>query len=713
MCAAILAAFVVVVVVECVLCNLAFWRTLAASGDSAAAYNTLGPGLERTDDGLLRVTDPTQAYMQVAADGSSDYVRVVAVSDDVLAGSSDGSGDVLSTVRVRADADRSACEITSVSLASDRSMYVKARAGRTVRLQILEPKGSLIPFEAVRANVRVPFAFSALRVGAMVAVVVLVLLWRPGSRLWKVPLDVSSVRQRGALAVLLAVPAVATLVMVVWQVRNAGPLCFHSDGMYTYDYDQYDHVAQALLQGHAWLDLEVPQELASAANPHDVSTRLRLLDAGVTPIYWDYAFFDGHWYSYFGVIPALLLFVPFRAVTSLWVDGGLMLPSGAAVPLLMFGFLVFSCLLTIRVVSRIRPHAPLAAVSMLCVFVLLASNGAYLWYRTNFYSVPIAASLCLSSLGLWLWLNADKKPDASGWLVRVDGADALSVPHLMAGSVCIAANLGCRPPFVVVAFLAFAIFRPQIFAIFRQIPVSVSLPRGRARALLRLLRGPLAVLLPAVAVVIPLFAYNMVRFGSPFDFGSSYQMTVTDMTSYVQPLANLALTIVYYLFLPLRFTGEFPFIAVSPAPLPSWGYTEAMPGGLFAMVPLAILSFALPFLRRRMRLAGRANMWHALMCCLLLGLLVVVMDSRLGGLGWRYAADSSWLFAVAAVPAILLAVDCPRPRAAWVARMAFLVLLLFSIAITVMSLFMFGRDDELLRNNPSLFHEVQSWFALL
>lgn len=140
MCAAILAAFVVVVVVECVLCNLAFWRTLAASGDSAAAYNTLGPGLERTDDGLLRVTDPTQAYMQVAADGSSDYVRVVAVSDDVLAGLSDGSGDVLSTVRVRADADRAACGITSVSLASDRSMYVKARAGRTVRLQILEPR---------------------------------------------------------------------------------------------------------------------------------------------------------------------------------------------------------------------------------------------------------------------------------------------------------------------------------------------------------------------------------------------------------------------------------------------------------------------------------------------------------------------------------------------------------------------------------------------
>lgn len=30
-----------------------------------------------------------------------------------------------------------------------------------------------------------------------------------------------------------------------------------------------------------------------------------------------YAFYQGHWYSYFGVVPALLLFLPYRAVTSL------------------------------------------------------------------------------------------------------------------------------------------------------------------------------------------------------------------------------------------------------------------------------------------------------------------------------------------------------------------------------------------------------------
>lgn len=714
-CAAIVAAFVVVVLVECVLCNVPFFRSLAASGDSAAAYNTLGPGLERRDDGLLEVTDPTQAYLQVAADGSSEYVRIVPVSDEVMGGVPAGSR-VLRTVRVRADADRVAGSLCSVSLDSSRSLYVRAAAGRTVRVQVVEPKGSLIPFDAVRANVRVPFSVSPLRVALLVLVMVLVALWRPGSRLWKVPLNTSSVRQRVTLGVLLTVPGLVTVAAVAWQLVSAVPLSFHTDGMYTYDYDQYDHVARALLDGHAWLDLDVPDALRDADNPYDVTTRQQLLADGVSPVYWDYAFFDGRWYSYFGVVPALLLFVPYRAITSLWVDGGLMMPSGAAVPLLMFVFLVFACLLTIRVIERVRPHVSLAAVSMLCVFVVLASNAPYLWYRTNFYSVPIAASLLLSTLGLWLWMGAThpNAADAGG-----DGGantvESLSLPRLAAGSVCIAANVGCRPSFVVVAFAAFPLFWPQIRAIVGQLRAiaSGSGVRGRARTVLHALRTPLAVLVPALVVVVPLFAYNVVRFSSPFDFGSSYQLTVTDMTSYHQSWSNFVWTVAYYLFLPLRWTDTFPFLAVDPAPLKDWGFAEAMPGGLFVMVPLALAALACPFLRKRMRVRGHAGMWPTLVMFLLLGLLIVALDARLGGLGWRYIADFGWLFALASLPLMLIALDCERPRLRWLLRVLVLALLLFTLSLTVLSLFLYGRDDELIRNNSGLFHDVQSWFTLM
>ena len=331
MCAAIVVAFAVMVAVECVLCNMPFWRSLAASGDSAAAYNMLGPGLERTDEGLLKVTDPTQAYMQVDADGSSEYVRMDPVSSKALDKAARQSEQMLRTVRVRPDVNRRAGTVSSVSVSSPRSLYVHAvAAGGSVCVRIVEPKGSLIPFDVVRANVRVPFALNPLRIGVMVAVLAMVLVWRPGSRLWRMPLDTTSVRQRAWLGALLAVPVVVTCAVVVWQLVEAAPLSFHTKGTYTYDFDQYDYVARALLDGHAWLDLDVPDALRDAADPYDVATRQRLLADGVSPVYWDYALYQGHWYSYFGVVPALLLFLPYRAVTSLFVDGGLMMPRGRA-----------------------------------------------------------------------------------------------------------------------------------------------------------------------------------------------------------------------------------------------------------------------------------------------------------------------------------------------------------------------------------------------
>ena len=39
-------------------------------------------------------------------------------------------------------------------------------------------------------------------------------------------------------------------------------------------------------------------------------------------------------------------------------------------------------------------------------------------------------------------------------------------------------------------------------------------------------------------------------------------------------------------------------------------------------------------------------------------------------------------------------------------------LLLFTLVVALMSLFLPGRDDEMLSNNPALYLDVQSWFML-
>uniref|UniRef100_UPI00384FBA1E hypothetical protein n=1 Tax=Bifidobacterium eulemuris TaxID=1765219 RepID=UPI00384FBA1E len=731
-------ALAAVLLVECAVFNLPFWRSLGASTDTNAAYNTLGPGLTRDEDGLLTVTDPTQAYLRLTADGTSDYLRLDPVSDEVLeqalqrlAESDDEEAAVPRTsMRVRVDVAGESGRTASVSSDAPRSLIVKAVGAGDVRVWIQEAKGTRVAFEAARANVRVPFEFNMARVAVMLAVLALVAVWRPRSRLWRVPLDPSRLSQRVGFIAVMAVPAAITAVSVAAQIAYASPLTFHTDGNYTYDFDQYAHVADSLIAGRTWLDLDVPDALASADNPYDVTQREELLAQGVSPIYWDYAFYEGHWYSYFGVLPAALLFVPFRLFT------GRMLPTAAAEQLLAFTFIVCARLLVVRLIRRIAPHTSLAAASMMVTMVLIGAQTGYLLFRTNFYQVPFVASLTLTCLGLWFWLGADtsKRPlrPADRW--QAGDAKPLSLPRLAAGALCIAANFGCRPTFALTALLAFPLFWPQIRAMVADL-------RARRTSVGAALRAPLAMIIPAAVVLAPLMAWNIARFGSPLDFGNAYQITVADMTRYATPWADMPLVVGYYLFLPLRFTESFPFLAVSPAPMPEWSYYEPMVGGLFCLCPLLLAALLLPFMRR-LELRGYRPF---LLTCLALAAALTVFDSAVAGLGWRYMADFAWMVALAALPVVLRAINGRQKRAAdvlltepavvpntglgvanveasaagvvtparWLARVVVMLLLMWMLLVAVVSCFVVGRSDALIANNAGLFHEVQSWFSLL
>ncbi|WP_244924801.1 hypothetical protein [Bifidobacterium mongoliense] len=733
-----LVMLVLIMLVECFVCNAAFWSTLAASTDTDAVTNTTGSGIQRTRDGMLEVVDPTQAYLDVGADGTSRFARVDPVTTP------DGTPQtrgLRTTAHLRLDSDGRVGTTRSVSFLAPRSLYLRTDAARTIRVWVQEPRGTILPLAAVRANVRVPFQIDGLRVGGMIILAALVLAWRPGSRLWSIPLDLGSRRQCWGFMAAVGVLAVIAVVGVVSALRSPAPLAFHAPAGYTYDFDLYGHLADSLLHGRLWLDLPTPDALFHADHPYDTAVRERLLAQGVSPIYWDYAWFDGHWYSYFGALPALLIFAPYRLISSWWVPGGAMMPSSAAVILLAFGFLLTAGLLVVTLVRRLAPRASLAATSMALALMLVGSNIGYLILRTNFYSVPFVAAMLLATLGLLLWLSAvgttnDTTNDQAPGLTeerrlprrgrwQVEGAPALSLPRLAGGTAAIAATLACRPTFALTSLLGFAIFWPQIKALCRR-----GGPRWRCGSLRGLL---VSVLAPAGCFLAAVGWYNARRFGSPLDFGVDYQMTVTDMTSYRASAANVLHMIGYYLALPLHPTDRFPFLAISPTPLPRWGFTEPMIGGMVMLCPALLMALATPFLRRRMH---RNGSWRFLTACMALAMTLIVVDAVTGGLGWRYMADFCWLFALPAIGAMLVMLgetapdplpDGPTSPTApstttrtrirrvrlWCTRSAMLALLLDCLLITLLSAFVLGRDDSLMRTSPGLFHIVSSWFTVL
>ena len=106
-----------------------------------------------------------------------------------------------------------------------------------------------------------------MRVLAMALVLLMIAVWRPGSHLWRITLDPSSTRQRLAFVGLMAIPTLLIGASIIHELWYASPLVFHVSGDYTYDFDQYGHVADALVAGRPWLDLPVPEQLAATEPP--------------------------------------------------------------------------------------------------------------------------------------------------------------------------------------------------------------------------------------------------------------------------------------------------------------------------------------------------------------------------------------------------------------------------------------------------------------
>ena len=671
----LLLALFAVLILELGVFNLAHWQSLTApapdsaakaANGAAARSDQLGPGLSTIPSGELKITDPAGAWINIpVTDGSASFVQAHFAKD--IESSS------LSQIHVRLDlrlaGDKGWTQGTRglICPGQARSHYLRIRGNpksdriQAMRLWIQEPIGSQLELTGMTPAEVVPLDLSPARILTLVCLAVLILSYLPGSVLWRTRLNTGSVSQRLVLVLILAPLAAWSCWNIQHDLSTFIPMAYHHPQAYVYDFNQYDHVAQALLHGRPWLDLGQAPGLAKATNPFDIATRNALLAQDQQPIYWDYVYRNGHWYSYFGVLPALLLFLPYRAITGLVHPGGYPLPTSSAAALLVAAATIMTALATIRLVARWFPRVNLAVVGMALTTMLGGSGMVYLWCRRNFYTIPFDASLLAVMTGLWLWMGArrvrQQTADAGEhpshrstrmWTIE-DGDHPwhLSPTRLFLGSLSVAATLGCRPTFLAAGLLALPLFAQEIKAVFSTLFMRGSHPDGlsRGRALSLLVCG----LLPVLLVAAPLLWYNRWRFGSLLDFGNRYQMTVLDLTNYHPGTEGLLQIFGYYLLQPLTTLPVFPYLQFSPAPMRVWHFTEPGLGGLLVTAPVLLLALALIALPRVRKDLQRRGWMPTLILALALAALVMAADSYIGGFSVRYTIDFAWLICLAAV----------------------------------------------------------------
>ena len=479
-----------------------------------------------------------------------------------------------------------------------------------------------------------PFLISKARLAVMAIIYVLFEIFKPSSAIWNIKFFDMGARAKASLVIAFAISCMGMGAFSQLSGQAAwleqGPV--YNEGIEAVqDGNQYNHLADALLSGSLSLDLPSSPILDSMENPYDPALRAQLNKEAREPIYWDYAYYDGSYYCYFGVVPCLLTFLPFKALTGMHLRTDIVVVAFACLTL------AASALLLVELAKKYAKDISLG--QYLIGFILLGLSCGVLEqaFLPRIYPIPILSALFFTYMGLYFWIKAERQfAQSRTW----------NKAYLVAGSFSIALTLGCRPQFVLACLLAFPIFFDEI--------------KQREFFSVRGIWNTLAVIVPFLIILAPIAWYNWARFGSWTNFGASYNITGGDMTSYTFNAVKIMVQFLEYLFLPFQLISSFPYIStINTSPLlqklPMLFTNEPFYAGFMFLTPVTLCLFGLLFKKPRRALKERGGLILSV-ACLAIAAFDIVVASYVSGTNMRYFADFAWLLLI---PTILLLWSLP------------------------------------------------------
>jgi hypothetical protein len=237
-------------------------------------------------------------------------------------------------------------------------------------------------------------------------------------------------------------------------------------------------------------------------------------------------------------------------------------------------------------------------------------------------------------------------------------------------------------------------------------------------------RNTLALGVPFACGAVAYGVYNYLRFDSPFEFGTRYQVTLQRFTTHgVYVIPN----VYSYLFAPLKWSCSFPFVAGQKfrplSTLLDWppGYlTFEMVGGVLVMGGFLWLQFlhvgwGVRWLLRRLavspipRYSSTSFIHRWVLICAVGFVLSLGPALGLWEASMRYAGDAVGGMVIASVVAAFWLVrrgdDSPYPAMKNLSRIAVLLLGFHSCFVGALTAFT-SYDEPFKRYNPTLFHQL-------
>lgn len=312
-------------------------------------------------------------------------------------------------------------------------------------------------------------------------------------------------------------------------------------------------IVDAFCNGQVNLLRDVEPELLELENPYDWSQRDGISYA------WDHVMYDGKYYSYYGIAPVLLLFLPYYKLT------GYYFPSTWAVWIFCVLGIIFLSKLYYQFVKRFFSHIPIGIMNM-GLIILQASTGVWFCMAVpNFYEIAQSSGFASVTIGAYFMLTSNVINDDKVIKWRV----ALSTIFLSIGVLC-------RPTLVLYCFVAL------IFLFFGWKKV-----KSNKKEMIQYL---CCALIPFVVIGGIQVWYNYARFGSIFSFGIEYSLTINDFTTAQYHTHFVLISLYNFLLAVPSFSTDFPFFQSSHSDLNCYGYyfiaTSTSMGLIFRALPM-------------------------------------------------------------------------------------------------------------------------------
>lgn len=489
-----------------------------------------------------------------------------------------------------------------------------------------------IKLKAVYINNTYPFSFNMTRFGLTLVVLTLFYMFRPGSTIYRISIRDHAFASRAGIVLanvfeiyLISVVLFAgsNLVGVATSSYNSGSwkdttvvTTFEVGGE---NAQQYADLARAMAHGQLYLEQDPPDWLKQMDNPYDKGARDELQKETGEPYLWDVAYRDGHYYVYFGVVPVVLFYLPYYLAT------GMDFPTAIGVWISCIAFILGCTALLDRFARYHFKRVSLGLYLLLQLPLVFCCGILYLVKFPTFYSLPIMLGLAFSMWGLYLWMRGRSAERPFGWY--------------LAGSLCMALVVGCRPQLVLLSLVAVPLFWKRYI-----VDKRILTRRGAAEFA--------CLVAPYIVVAAGIMWYNHARFGSFTDFGGNYNLTTNDMTKRGMDVGRLAPALFAFFFQTPTTTGVFPYLQPVTFDTTYMGQTikEVTFGGIFACLPILwVLPFAGTGVKMRVRTRSTHTIAGVIVVLLVTGILIALLDAEAAGILQRYYADFSVMFLIVAV----------------------------------------------------------------